>query len=70
MVSYVHEGKITAKIAIDEFGKVIFCEVTKYTMNDPTFEKTVVNKLRRWVFDNIDKPGDVTEVMYPFYFHK
>ncbi|MBD3316466.1 MAG: AgmX/PglI C-terminal domain-containing protein [Chitinivibrionales bacterium] len=61
-------GKITIKFAIDEFGKVIFCEVVGTTINDPTLEKTVVSKIKRWVFEKIDKPGDVTEVVYPFVF--
>ncbi len=61
-------GKITVKFAIDEFGKVIFCEVVQSTMGDPPFEQIVVGKIRRWVFEKIDKPGDVTEVIYPFVF--
>lgn len=62
------KGRITVKFAIDEFGKVIFCSVVSSTMNDPPLEKTVVSKIRRWVFEKIDKPGDVTEVVYPFVF--
>ena len=61
-------GKITVKFAIDEFGKVIFCEVVNSSMADPVFEQVVVEKIRRWVFEKIDKPGDVTEVVYPFVF--
>ncbi len=61
-------GKVTVKFAIDEFGKVIFCEVVESTMGDPTFESQVVSKIKRWVFEKIDKPGDVTEVVYPFVF--
>ncbi len=62
------KGRITVKFAIDEFGKVIFCSVVSSTMNDPPLEKTVVSKIKRWVFEKIDKPGDVTEVVYPFVF--
>ncbi|MCX7727246.1 MAG: TonB family protein [Chitinispirillaceae bacterium] len=62
------KGKITVKFAIDEFGKVIFCEVVESTMGDPELENTVVAKIRLWVFEKIDKPGDVTEVIYPFVF--
>lgn len=61
-------GKITVKFAIDEFGKVIFCKVVGTTINDATLERTVVSKIKRWVFEKIDKPGDVTEVVYPFVF--
>ncbi len=62
------KGKVTVKFAIDEFGKVIFCEVVSSSMGDSVFEKQVVSKVRRWVFEKIDKPGDVTEVVYPFVF--
>ncbi|MBN1982719.1 MAG: energy transducer TonB [Chitinivibrionales bacterium] len=62
------KGRITVKFAIDEFGKVIFCSVVSSTMSDPPLEATVVEKIKRWVFEKIDKPGDVTEVVYPFVF--
>jgi TonB family protein len=62
------QGKVTVKFAIDEFGKVIFCEVVQSTMEDPPFEEIVTSKIKRWVFEKIDKPGDVTEVIYPFVF--
>jgi TonB family protein len=62
------KGKITVKFAIDEFGKVIFCQVIESTMADPDLETTVADKIKRWVFEKIDKPGDVTEVVYPFVF--
>jgi TonB family protein len=61
-------GKVTVKFAIDEFGKVIFCEAVESTIGDPVFEEVVVSKIKRWVFEKIDKPGDVTEVIYPFVF--
>ncbi|MBD3320890.1 MAG: TonB family protein, partial [Chitinivibrionales bacterium] len=61
-------GKITVKFAIDEFGKVIFCQVVGSTIGDATLEKTIVSKVKRWAFGKIDKPGDVTEVVYPFVF--
>lgn len=62
------KGKITVKFAIDEFGKVIFCQVVNSTMGDSQLETTVVGKIRLWKFEKIDKPGDVTEVVYPFVF--
>ncbi len=62
------KGKITVKFAIDEFGKVIFCQVVESTMADSELEQTVTAKIRLWVFEKIDKPGDVTEVVYPFVF--
>jgi hypothetical protein len=62
------KGKITCKFAIDEFGKVIFCEVVNSDMDDSTLEADIIDKIKRWVFEKIDKPGDVTEVVYPFAF--
>ena len=64
------KGKVKVKFAIDEFGKVIFCEVLESTMGDPDFDESVKQKIKRWVFDKIDKPGDVTEVVYPFVFQQ
>ncbi len=62
------KGKITVKFAIDEYGKVIFCQVVESTMGDADLESEVAAKIRRWIFEKIDKPGDVTEVVYPFVF--
>ncbi|MBD3419378.1 MAG: AgmX/PglI C-terminal domain-containing protein [Chitinivibrionales bacterium] len=62
------KGKITVKWAIDEFGKVIFAQVVSSTIKDSQLEATVVSKIKRWAFGKIDKPGDVTEVVYPFVF--
>jgi len=62
------KGKITVKFAIDEYGKVIFCQVVESTMGDTDLEAEVAAKIRRWIFEKIDKPGDVTEVVYPFVF--
>ncbi|MDR3012160.1 MAG: TonB family protein [Chitinispirillales bacterium] len=62
------EGRITVRFAINEFGKIISVRVIESTMNDPKFERIVVHKVRNWKFEEIDKPGDVTEVTYPFVF--
>ena len=62
------KGKITVHFAIDEFGKVMFSQVTESTMADPELESAVADKIKRWVFEKIDKPGDITEVTYPFVF--
>ena len=62
------KGKITCKFAIDEFGKIVFCEITGSTIADAELEEEVVGKIRTWVFEKIDKPGDVTEVVYPLAF--
>jgi len=62
------KGKITIRFAIDEFGNVIHCEVVNSSMGDKDLESTVIGKITRWKFDRIDKPGDITEVVYPFVF--
>ncbi len=62
------QGKITLKFAIDEFGNVIFCSVVNSAMADPDLEEEIKGKIKRWAFGKIDKPGDVTEVIYPFVF--
>jgi hypothetical protein len=62
------KGKITIRFAIDEFGNVIHCDVIESSMHDDALESMVTGKIARWKFDKIDKPGDVTEVIYPFVF--
>jgi len=61
-------GRITVRFAIDEFGNVTFANMVESTMNDPELERTVVERVRTWRFEKIDKPGDITEVTYPFVF--
>jgi len=61
-------GTVTVKFAIDEFGKVTFAQVVGSTVNDSELENTVVTRVKSWVFEKIDKPGDITEVTYPFAF--
>jgi TonB family protein len=61
-------GKITVKFAIDEFGKVLFAQVLESTMNDAELETAVVAGVKSLRFEEMDKPGDVTEVTYPFIF--
>jgi hypothetical protein len=62
------KGTIKVKFAIDEFGKVVFCEIVDSSVDDEVFERTITEKIMRWVFGKIDKPGDVSEVIYPFVF--
>lgn len=64
------KGKITVKFAIDEYGKVIFAQVVESTMGDTTLESQIIAKIKNWIFEKIDKPGDVTEVIYPFVFSR
>jgi TonB family protein len=62
------KGKITVKFVIDEFGTVMHCEVVESSMGDNLLEAKVTGKIIRWKFERIDKPGDITEVVYPFVF--
>jgi hypothetical protein len=62
------KGKITVKFAIDEFGKVIFAEAETpgTTIDDAALIDEFVKIVSTWKFGRIAKPGDVTEVVYPF----
>lgn len=62
------KGKITVKFAVDEFGNVLHCEIVESSMADGELEQRVVTKIKAWRFEKIDKPGDVTEIVYPFVF--
>jgi TonB family protein len=61
-------GKIVVKFAVDEFGKVVFCEVLEATTDDKELEASIVTAIKRWTFDKIENPKDVTEIVYPFFF--
>jgi hypothetical protein len=61
-------GKITVRFAIDEFGTVIFCEVVGATIGAPDLSQQIVSMVRTWNFGKIDKPGDITEAVYPLVF--
>ena len=62
------EGTILTKFIIDEFGKVVFCRVIIANTNDQKLESAVVDIIKHWKFDKIDKPDDITEIIYPFKF--
>lgn len=62
------QGKITVRFVIDEFGNVIHCEVLSSSLGDEELAAIVKDKIQRWKFDRIDRPGDITEVVYPFLF--
>jgi TonB family protein len=62
------KGTITVKFAINAAGAIIFCQMVSSTLGDGALEQQVVANIRGWQFVSIDKPGDVTEVVYPFTF--
>lgn len=61
-------GKIVVRFAIDEMGKVVFCDIVEASLSDEKLQKEIVSQIRNWRFDRIDKVGDITEVRYPFVF--
>jgi TonB family protein len=61
-------GKVTVKFAINEFGKVIFCTIASSDIKDSILNADVIEQVKLWQFEKLDKPGDVTEVVYPFIF--
>lgn len=63
-------GKITIRFAIDEFGKVLSCEITNSFTEDAEIRSQVVAIIRNLRFDKIDKVGDLTEVVYPLVFSR
>jgi len=62
------DGRITLGMSINEAGAVLSAQVVRSTMNDPVFERTVVTRAAGWVFERIQSPGDVTEIIYPLVF--
>ncbi|NLG17651.1 MAG: TonB family protein [Fibrobacter sp.] len=62
------KGRITVRFAIDEFGNVLHCDLVNSTIEDLALEAAILEKIRRWRFDKIDKPGDITEIVFPFVF--
>jgi TonB family protein len=61
-------GKITVKFAIDEFGHVIYCDVLNATDQNAELSQQVIAIVKKWGFGKIDKPGDITEAIYPLVF--
>jgi len=61
-------GKIVVKFAIDNPGAVVSCSVLKSTVNDKKLESILCAKIKKWKFEEVDKPGDISEVVYPFVF--
>jgi hypothetical protein len=62
------EGQIKTKFRIDEYGKVVFSEIVESSIKDSVLENELLNEINSWIFHKIDKPGDITEVIYPFNF--
>ena len=59
-------GTVTVEFTIAASGEVIDCKVMTSSMNDPSFEATLVKRVLQWRFPPIPA-GDVT-VVYPIVF--
>ena len=60
-------GKIVVQVVIAASGNVQSARIESSTMNNPEFDREVVNFIRRWKYQPIDS-GTVT-VMYPLFFN-
>jgi TonB family protein len=58
------KGKITVKYAIDELGTTVSCILVSSTVNDSKLEQIVLEIIKTWKFEKIDKSGDVTEEVF------
>jgi len=61
-------GMVTVRFAVNEHGKVFFARVVNSTTRDPMFDNVIMNIVRSWEFGPNHKPGDVTEITFPFAF--
>ena len=66
--SGIVSGYMVAKWSIDQTGKVISCRILNSTMNNTKFKDQSLQKIKTWKFGKINKPGDITEVIYTFHF--
>jgi hypothetical protein len=64
------EGKLKLKFAINELGKVIYCQVEESNLQDTILESKIKENIMNWSFAKIDSPRDITEVIYPFVFKR
>lgn len=63
-----YSGKIIVKFAINDRGHIIFAEIVPSgtTIADEYLCTEFIRIINSWRFGRINKPGDVTEVVYPF----
>ncbi len=63
------KGQITVKFTINQYGNVVSAKSISSTMNDQEFISKIVKKIKTLKFKEIHKPGDITEIVYPFVFN-
>lgn len=61
-------GTITITFSINASGQVTNATMESATTNDAQLERIVLDRVRNFNFEQIDIPGDVTTVTYPFAF--
>lgn len=59
-------GKIVIEITIAASGEITKCVIVSSTVNNPAFERAILDIVRRWRFNPI--PKGVVTVNYPFVF--
>ncbi|MBN1981962.1 MAG: TonB family protein, partial [Chitinivibrionales bacterium] len=64
------EGTITVRFSITESGSVADCMLIDSAIHDSLFVEEVVSKVKKWSFESVTRPGDITIVEYPFFFHR
>jgi len=62
------EGKITVRLIINEFGKVISIKLLESEINDSNLESVIISTIKNIDFKKINEPGDLTEYTHEFYF--
>jgi TonB family protein len=62
------QGKLVVEVVIAADGSVNAVKIVSSNMNQPEFEREVVNFIRKWKYAPIDE-GTVT-VNYPLFFNK
>jgi len=72
-IRFQHEKRersdvIAVYIEINEYGHVIFTQICRSTMNDPEFDKSILDSIKRWEFGRSRISGNVYELSYTFVF--
>lgn len=64
------KGIIKFKLVINQSGSIVSVVVLATSTGKPDFDKQITTAIKSWQFGKTDKPGDVTEVVYPFTFQQ
>jgi hypothetical protein len=64
------EGKLFTSFSINEYGKVIYCNIDSSAIKDSILESQIIEQIKSWTFDTIFNPGDIAKVSYAFVFNQ